>query len=234
MLWDLVTFEFGVTFVAQEPVLNSMLTPLVSIGLGIWAAMRPGGRTDGLVSGTTLFAHSMPGFVVGPVFIIVIAISLSLAPAVPMVAESAPWHRILAVSVLPVAALIVSGVASQFRLLRAGMIEALDSEVVGRARLSGVPEWRLVITCALPVALIPMLNGTAQVGAGIISDTVVIEAAFRCPSIGLELIRAIAQREVPTVQAIAFVAAFAVIVANLLADIGVLALDPRVRRTAHG
>ena len=70
--------------------------------------------------------------------------------------------------------------------------------------------------------------------AGIISGTVVIEAVFRFPGIGLELIRAISQREVPTVQAITFCAAFAVILANLLADIGVLALDPRVRRKAHG
>lgn len=250
VLWDLITFDFGVTILTQEPVkatiyhplMNSLLmasiavllTPLVSIALGIWAALRPGGRTDGVVSGATLFAYSMPDFVVGNVFIITFAIWLGLAPAVLMVSENAPWQQILAVSVLPVAALTVSGVAYQFRLLRAGMVEALDSEFVERARLSGVPEWRLVVTHALPVALIPMLNGSAQFVAGIISGTVVIEAVFRFPGIGLELIRAVAQREVPTVQAIAFCAAFAVIIANLLADIGVLALDPRVRRNAHG
>lgn len=250
VLWNLVTFDFGVTILTQErvidfiyhPLMNSLLmasvavilTPLVSIALGIWAALKPGGRTDGIVSGATLFAYSMPDFVVGNVFIITFAIWLGLAPAVLMVAESAPWHAILAVSILPVAALTVSGVAYQFRLLRAGMVEALDSEFVERARLSGVPEWRLVVTHALPVALIPMLNGSAQFVAGIISGTVVIEAVFRFPGIGLELIRAIAQREVPTVQAITFCAAFAVILANLLADIGVLALDPRVRRKSHG
>lgn len=250
MFWNLVTFDFGVTLLTQEPVIDSVwhpminsllmasvaivLTPLVSIGLGIWAAMKPGGRTDGLVSGGTLFAYSMPDFVVGNVFVMVFAIWLGLAPAVLMVTESAPWYAILAVSVLPVAALIVSGVAYQFRLLRAGMVEALDSEFIERVRLSGVPEWRLVVVHALPVALIPMLNGTAQFVAGIISGTVVIEAVFRFPGIGLELIRAIAQREVPTVQAITFVAAFAVIVSNLLADIAVLALDPRVRRRANG
>ena len=221
VLWNLVTFDFGVTILTQErvidsiyhPLINSLLmasvavilTPLVSITLGIWAALKPGGRTDGIVSGVTLFAYSMPDFVVGNVFIIAFAIWLGLAPAVLMVAESAPWHEILAVSVLPVAALTVSGVAYQFRLLRAGMVEVLDSEFVERARLSGI-----------------------------ISGTVVIEAVFRFPGIGLELIRAIAQREVPTVQAITFCAAFAVILANLLADIGVLALDPRVRRKSHG
>lgn len=250
VLWDLVTFGFGVTILTQEPVIDGIyhalmnsllmasvavvLTPLVSIALGIWTALKPGGRTDGIVSGTTLFAYSMPDFVVGNVFIMVFAIWLGLAPAVLMVAETAPWHQILAVSVLPVAALTVSGVAYQFRLLRAGMVEALDSEFVERARLSGVPNWRLVVTHALPAALIPMLNGSAQFVAGIISGTVVIEAVFRFPGIGLELIRAISQREVPTVQAITFCAAFAVILANLLADIGVLALDPRVRRKSHG
>ncbi|MEO0913727.1 MAG: ABC transporter permease [Pseudomonadota bacterium] len=250
VFWGLITFDFGVTILTQEPVLDGIyhalinsllmasvaviLTPLVSIALGIWAAMKPGGRTDAMVSGATLFAYSMPDFVVGNVFIIVFAIWLGLAPAVLMITETAPWHEILAVSILPVAALIVSGVAYQFRLLRAGMIEALESEFVERARLSGVPNWRLVITHALPVALIPMLNGTAQFVAAIISGTVVIEAVFRFPGIGLELIRAISQREVPTVQAITFCAAFAVIMANLLADVGVLALDPRVRRRAHG
>lgn len=250
VFWNLITFDFGVTLLTQEPVMDSVwhpmmnsllmasvaivLTPLVSIGLGIWAALKPGGRTDGLVSGGTLFAYSMPDFVVGNVFVIVFAIWLGLAPAVLMITESAPWYDILAVSILPVAALIVSGVAYQFRLLRAGMVEALESEFIERARLSGVPEWRLVVVHALPVALIPMLNGTAQFVAGIISGTVVIEAVFRFPGVGVELIRAIAQREVPTVQAITFVAAFAVILANLLADVAVLALDPRVRRRVHG
>lgn len=246
----LITFDFGVTILTREPVfaaiwhpmLNSLLmasvaiilTPLVSIGLGIAAALKPGGRVDGAVSATTLFTYSMPDFVVGNIFVIVFAIWLGLAPAVIMIMKSAPWQEVLAYSVLPVTALIVSGVAYQFRLLRAGMIEALDSEYVERARLSGVPEWRLVVVHALPAALIPMLNGTAQFVAGIISGTVVIEAVFRFPGIGLELIRALSQREIPTVQAITFLAAFAVIASNLLADVSILALDPRVRRASHG
>ncbi|QPM89812.1 ABC transporter permease [Pseudooceanicola algae] len=250
VLGNLVTFDFGVTLMTQEPVfdaifhpmLNSLLmasvaillTPLVSIALGIWAALRPGGRADGVISGATLFTYSMPDFVVGNVFIIVFALILGWAPAVLMIGEDASWHAILAVSVLPVCALIVSGVAYQFRLLRAGMVEAMASEYVERARLSGLPEWRLVIVHALPTALIPMLNGTAQFVAGIVSGTVVIEAVFRFPGIGVELIRAIAQREVPTIQAITFLAAFGVILSNLLADTAVLALDPKVRRKSHG
>ena len=247
---DLVTFDFGVTLLNREPVLESIwhpmlnsllmaavamvLTPLISIALGLAAALRPGGRTDGMVSGATLFTYSMPDFVVGNVFIIVFALWLGIAPAVLMISKSAPAAQVLAVSVLPVLALVVSGIAYQFRLLRAGMIEARDSDYVERARLSGLPAWRLVLVHALPVALIPMLNGTAQFVAGIISGVVVIEAVFRFPGLGLELIRAVAQREVPTIQAITFLAAFAVILGNLLADVAILALDPRVRRPADG
>lgn len=252
--WDvftgLVRFDFGVTIMTREPVwdsirhplLNSLLmagvavalTPLFAVGLGVLAALKPGGRLDSAISGATLFGYSMPDFVVGNVFIIVFALELGLAPAVLMVSESASAGAMLSVAALPVLALIVSGVAYQFRLLRAGMVEAMESDFVERARLSGVPERRLVLTHALPSALIPMLNGSAQFVAGIVSGAVVIEAVFRYPGIGLELVRAVAQREVPTVQAIAFLAAFGVIVTNLLADLAILGLDPRVRRRADG
>ncbi|MEM7695277.1 MAG: ABC transporter permease [Pseudomonadota bacterium] len=245
----LVTFDFGVTIMTREPVLDAiwhpmlnsllmaglavLITPLIAIALGVTAALRPGGHLDGAVSAGTLFTYSMPDFVVGNVFIIVFALQLGLAPAVLMIAESAPAWQILSAAILPVAALTVSGVAYQFRLLREGMVDALGSEFIERARLAGVPEWRLVVRHALPVAIIPMLNGTAQFVAAIFSSVVVIEAVFRFPGIGLELIRAVAQREVPTVQAITFLAASAVIISNLLADIALLALDPRVRRR-HG
>lgn len=250
MLLGLITFDFGKTLVTRDavidniwhPMINSMLmasiaivvTPLVAIALGIAAAIKPGGRLDGIVSGATLFSYSMPDFVVANIFVMVFALQLGLVPAVLLIPEYASAGEVLKLSVLPVMALIVSGVAYQFRLLRAGMLEALASEFVERARLSGVPEWRLVIVHALPVAVIPMLNGTAQFVAGIISGVVVIEAVFRFPGVGLELIRAIIQREIPTVQAITFLAAFAVILGNLLADIAVLALDPRVRRPSNG
>lgn len=250
MLLDLITFDFGETLLTRDavidniwhPMMNSLLmasiaivvTPLVAIALGIAAAIKPGGRLDGVVSGGTLFSYSMPDFVVANIFVMFFALLLGLVPAVLLIPEYAPAGEILKVSVLPVMALVVSGVAYQFRLLRAGMLEALASEFVERARLSGVPEWRLVIVHALPVAVIPMLNGTAQFVAGIISGVVVVEAVFRFPGIGLELIRALSQREIPTVQAITFLAAFAVILGNLLADIAVLALDPRVRRPSSG
>ena len=120
-------------------------------------------------------------------------------------------------------------------VLRAGMVEALNSDYVERARLAGIPQWRISIMHALPSALVPMLSATAYFVAGLLATAVVVESVFKFPGAGGELLRAISQREIPTIQAIAFLAALAVIVANLIADLAILVLDPRVRTsTRHG
>jgi peptide/nickel transport system permease protein len=244
----LFTFDFGVTIVKREPVIERIAHPLINsailaslalvvmlttvITLGVLASLKPGGRLDNTISGTTLFTYSMPDFVVSNVFVIVFAVWLGMTPAVIFAPTDAAKSTILAATVLPVLALCVHGAAYQFRLLRAGMVEALNSDYVERARLSGLPNWRICLRHALPSALIPMLNGTAHFVASLLSGTVVVETVFKFPGIGLELLRDLSQREIPTIQAIAFIAALAVVVANLLADIAVLVLDPRVRTNA--
>lgn len=246
MWWELFSFDFGVTLTRQEPVMERIYHPMINslimaglttvvviviaVALGVLSALRPGGWLDTGLSGTTLLAYSMPDFVVGNVFVIIFAIWLGWVPAVILFNTDAPALTVLGASVLPVMALCISGVAYQFRLLRTGMIDALSSDFVERARLSGVSKFRIALVHALPIAVIPMLSGTAYFVASLISGTVVIEAVFKFPGAGLELLRSLAQREIPTVQAIAFMSAFAVVLTNLLADLAVLLLDPRVRR----
>lgn len=241
----LMTFDFGTTIIKREPVSDRIMHPMVNsailagvalivmlvivITLGVLASFKPGGRLDNAISTTTLFTYSMPDFVVSNIFVIVFAVWLGLLPAVILAPTNAPKLTILAAAILPVIALCVHGAAYQFRLLRAGMTEALNSDYVERARLAGIPTWRISIMHALPSAMIPMLSGTATFVAGLLSGSVVVEAVFKYPGAGGELLRAISQREIPTVQAIAFLAALAVIVANLIADLAILALDPRVR-----
>jgi len=251
-VWQrLFSLDFGTTIVKREPVYDRILHPMINsailagvalavmlaavIVLGVLASLRPGGRLDNAISGTTLFTYSMPDFVVSNIFVIVFAVWLGLSPAVIFASTDAPKLTILAAAILPVVALCVHGAAYQFRLLRTGMIEALNSDYAERAQLAGVPAWRICIGHALPSALIPMLNGTAAFVAALLSGSVVVESVFKFPGIGSELLRALAQREIPIIQAIAFLAALAVIVANLIADIAVLALDPRVRTSSrHG
>jgi len=243
---QLFTFDFGVTLVKREPVFDRIIYPMrnsaimagtalvvmlvLVLIIGIAAAWKPGGRIDSLLSGGILAGYSLPEFVVGNLFVIVFAVWLGIAPAVIMIGTKAPALDMLAVTFLPVAALCVASAAYQFRLLRAGMIEALEADYIERAQLAGVPRWRLLITHALPSAMIPMLNGTASFVAGVLSGTVVLEAVFKYPGAGVELLRALSQRDIPSIQAIAFLAALTVVLCNLLADLAALALDPRIRR----
>ena len=74
-----------------------------------------------------------------------------------------------------------------------------------------------------------MLNASALFIAGLLSGLIVVEKVFGYPGLGLELIKAVGSREVPVVQAISFLAAVIVIVMNLLADLSIIVLDPRVR-----
>lgn len=243
---QLFSFDFGVTIMKREPVLDRILYPVrnsaimagaalvgmlvLVVVLGIAATWRPGGRLDSLLSGAILAGYSLPEFVVGNFFVIVFAIWLGIAPAVIMINTNAPALDMLAVVMLPVAALCVASAAYQFRLLRAGMIEALEADYIERAKLAGISRWRLSFVHALPSAMIPMLNGTASFVAGVLSGTVVIEAVFKYPGAGVELLRALSQRDIPSIQAIAFLAALAVVACNLLADLAALALDPRIRK----
>lgn len=248
MWWNQFSFNFGVTLTQGEPVIDRILYPirnsaiLAGVGLiamlalvltlGVLASLRPGGKLDTALSSTTLLFYSLPEFVVGNLFVMVFAVWLGLAPAVIMLNTNADPLAVLASALLPVAALCVGGAAYQFRLLRGGMIEAMATDYVERARLAGLPMWRIALVHVLPAAVVPMLNGTAQFVAGLLSGTVVLEAVFKYPGAGVELLRALSQRELPTIQAIAFLAALAVVGANLLSDLAVIALDPRVRRRA--
>ncbi len=110
------------------------------------------------------------------------------------------------------------------------MIEVMASDFVERLHLSGIPRWRILLVHALPAAVIPGLSAAALYAASLVSGIVVVEMVFAYPGIGAELVRAVTRREVHVVQAIALAAAICVVSFNLLADLGISALDPRTRR----
>ena len=111
------------------------------------------------------------------------------------------------------------------------MIEALSTDFVERLRLTGVPEWRIVLLHALPAAVIPSLTAMALYAAALVSGIVVVELVFAYPGLGQELVRAVTRREVHVIQAIALLSAALVVLFNFLADLAILALDPRTRQS---
>ncbi len=244
----IVVGDFGVTFIDQVPIGELIWHPLLNslqLGLIITLIAAPvafligaatgywrGGRPDSVVSTAAILGYSIPDFVIGTVLIIVFAVWLPLFPAVILAFADAPPMELIAISLLPALTVIIGHVAHLSRLLRAGFIETMNSEFVERARLSGIPETRIVLRHVLPASVIPMLNSAALFIAGLLSGLVVVEKVFGYPGLGLELIDSVARREVHVVQAITFLAASLVVVMNLLADLSIILLDPRVR--SHG
>ena len=244
----IVVGDFGVSFIDKVPIMELIWHPLLNslqLGLIITLIAAPvafligaitgywrGGRPDTVVSTAAIIGYSIPDFVIGTVLIIVFAVWLPLFPAVILAFADAPPIELIAVSLLPTLTIIIGHVAHLSRLLRAGFIETMNSEFVERARLSGIPEMRIVLRHVVPAAVIPMLNSAALFIAGLLSGLVVVEKVFGYPGLGLELIDSVARREVHVVQAITMMAAFTVIFMNLLADLSIILLDPRVR--SHG
>ena len=244
-----VVGDFGLTFIDKTPVseviwdplLNSLLLGLVitliavpvALAIGSSTGYYRGRRPDAIISSLAIIGYSIPDFVIGTLLIIFFAVWIPLFPAMILVFADASIWELLKVSLMPAVTVIIGHVAHLSRLLRAGFIEAMNCEFIERARLSGVPEKRIVFRHALPASVIPSLNSVALFIAGLLNGLIVIEKVFGYPGLGLQLIEAVDKREVHVVQAITFLGAVLVIGMNLLADLSIIVLDPRVRSHKH-
>jgi len=237
--------DFGLTFIDKmpvteviwDPLLNSLLLGAVitvialpvALVIGSITGYYRGRKPDAVVSALAIIGYSIPDFVIGTLLIMLFAVWIPLFPALILVFADASVWELLRVSLMPAVTVIIGHVAHLSRLLRTGFIEAMNCEFVERARLSGVPEKRIVLRHALPASVIPALNSMALFIAGLLNGLIVIEKVFGYPGLGLALIEAVDKREVHVVQAITFLGAVLVIAMNLLADLSVIILDPRVR-----
>ena len=131
--------------------------------------------------------------------------------------------------VLPVATLVIVIVPYIFRMMRAAMIEALESDYVEMARLKGVPEWRLVLMHALPNALAPTIQVIGLTFLYLAGGVVVVEFVFNFPGIGQGLVFAVDNRDIPVIQFIVVALAAFYVVMNIVTDVVALLATPRRR-----
>jgi peptide/nickel transport system permease protein len=201
----------------------------VTLILATLAALSKGKVPDSLISVATLIGLSLPEFVLGTLLIYVFAVQLSVAPALSIVNPGDDLATRLHATVLPAVTLMVAMAVYAIRMLRDNLIDVLDSEYVRMATLKGVPRRRVVVRHALPNAVGPALNITALNLTYLIGGIVVVETVFSYPGLGQVLVEAISVRDVPVVEATALLAAAVYIIANLVADVLALLLNPRLR-----
>ena len=201
----------------------------VTLILATLAALSKGKVPDSLISVATLIGLSLPEFVLGTLLIYVFAVQLSVAPALSIVNPGDDLATRLHATVLPAVTLMVAMAVYAIRMLRDNLIDVLDSEYVRMATLKGAPRRRVVVRHALPNAVGPALNITALNLTYLIGGIVVVETVFSYPGLGQVLVEAISVRDVPVVEATALLAAAVYIIANLVADVLALLLNPRLR-----
>lgn len=224
---DIVWYPFR-NSLALAAVTLALALPL-ALALGIASAFWRDRGADSTISGIVILGYSIPEFVIGTGLVMAFSVAWPLVPATVTTATRAPLADLIGAAPLVVATIVIGSVAYLTRLLRSGMIEALESDAIERLRLAGLPERRIVLVHALPAAILPALTAAALYTAALVSGIVVVEMVFAYPGIGQEMVRAVSTREIPVIQAIAVMAALAVIGTNLAADLALLALDPRRR-----
>jgi len=206
--------------------MSSLLTALISLPLGILAALKQNSPIDNIVRSTLMVTMVMPTFYIGILLIIVLSVKIHLFP-VSGYGET-PFEHVKHLF-LPSLTLALGASPILIRSLRASILDAFQSDYVTTARAKGLAEQRVVTRHVLQNALIPTIT-LFGIGVGaLLGGTVITEKVFALPGAGALLVDSIAARDYATVQSATLVVALLVILVNLLTDIIYSFIDPRVR-----
>lgn len=221
----------------------------LALPLGVLAAIYRGGWIDQVCRVTSSVAAAMPGFFFGLLLIYAFYFLLGIAPepigrlpgwALPppavtgfMTIDSllAGDHELfwaaLAQMALPAASMAIFAIAPLMRMMRSGMIDALDSDYIMAARAFGLSRTRVVLGYALPNALLPVLATMGMVLSTMLGANIMIEKLFAWPGIGAYAINALIGLDYAPVQAFVLIVAVMFVLLTLLIDILSAAVDPR-------
>lgn len=212
--------RFGATLEIAVPSL--ILSFVVGLVLGTWAALRRGQLADKAIRLATLSGFSVPTFWLGLMLILVFAVTLRVLPSGGL---GGPSHLIL-----PVITLSAYSVGIVSRVTRAAVLDILNEDFVTTARATGIGWRRVIVGHVLKNALIPVVTiASLQFGATL-SGAVVTETVFNYPGLGSLIVEGISARDYPTVQGAVLLGALAFLALNFLTDVAYMWLDPRVAR----
>ncbi len=195
---------------------------LIGLPAGLFAATRRGRASDRAVMVLSFVGVSAPQFVVGLLLIYVFAY---LGGWFPLGGYGTVWHL-----VLPALTLGITGGGWYSRMSRSSMVDVLRQDYIRTARAKGLGEGKVVLVHALRNAMLPVV---AMIGLDIgifMSGAVVVESVFGWPGIGQLAWQAIQRIDIPIIMGVTLVAAVAIVIGNLLADVATSLIDTRVRR----
>jgi len=207
----------------------------IGTGLGIIAGWRHGGWLDRVLPGL-MFFQAVPYFFLALILIEVLAVRAGVLPIgqgyagglVPgwngAFIGSAIYH-----SLLPAFTIVITSMAGWMLQMRNVMITTVGEDYVVAAQAKGLRPSRVVLTYAARNAILPQLQGFGLALGFVVSGAIIMEIVFSYPGIGEQLLNAVTADDFPMMQAIFLVITFAVLIANLIVDFVIVAVDPRAR-----
>jgi len=242
-------FNLGYSYFSEEPVRTLIFNRLpatlsltvgavvlwivLGIPVGIISAIKRGKLVDRAAMGTALVFVSMPVFWLGLIVLLLFATDIGQIPIFPgansyvgLTVSPVKWFESL---ILPWIVLAATQAAIYSRLLRGNLLEVMGEDYIRTARAKGLPERDVIFRHGLRSAITPVVTVLGIDIAGLLGGAVLTETVFSIHGIGLLNYNAISNGDLPVVQGTVLLAAMAVVVLNIIVDIGYAYLDPRVR-----
>lgn len=201
--------------------LACLLAMVVSLPLGLLAALRVNRFSDRAVTTLSLLTQSLPGFWVGVVLMLVFSRKLNWLPSSGL---ESPQSLIL-----PTITLALPFIAILTRMTRSGLLEVIGEGYIVTARAKGLSERTVIFPHAIRNAMIPIITIVGLEFGTLLGGAVITETVFSFPGIGRLLVTSIQVRDYAVVQACVVVIAAAFVLVNLVVDLLYGYLDPRVR-----
>jgi len=237
-LWNLLHGDFGPSFKYKDFTVTELIAQgfpvslqlggiaivlalVIGLTLGIAAAFRQNSWIDYLATGVAMIGVAVPNFIIAPLLTLVFGLMLGLLPVGGWGGAS---HY-----VLPVVALCLPQIAVVTRLMRSSMIEVLHTNYVRTARAKGLPEIITITRHAIRAAILPIVSYLGPAIAGIITGSVVVEQIFGIPGIGRYFVQGSLNRDYTMVMGVTIFYGALIIMCNLVADLLLYRLDPRIR-----
>jgi peptide/nickel transport system permease protein len=237
---------FGYSFITQQPVWPDLISRLpvtlslavgaavlwvlFGVSTGVISALRPGSLLDRGAMGVSLAGVSLPIFFTGLLGLLFFSYKLDwFAPGgsyTPITENPGLWFYDL---LLPWIVLAFQFSAAYARLTRAGMLETLGEDYIRTARAKGLAERNVNLQHGLRAALTPLLTIFGLDFGLLVGGAVLTEQVFSLPGLGKYAVDAIVNNDLPKILGVTMMAAFFVVVANLIVDLLYAVVDPRVR-----
>jgi len=233
----LVQGDFGRSLTFQGPALPIVIERLgatavlvaaalaIAVGfgvlLGLWCAVRRDRMTDLIISSLSVAGQSMPSFWLGLLLIQFFALDLGWFPTSGF---GGPWHL-----VLPAVTLSTFLLPNFVLVTRTSVLETIGEPYVTTAQAKGLGDTWILFRHVLPNALNPVLSLLGLQMGRLMGGSIVTETIFAWPGVGRLIIGSIFQRDVPIVAACVLIISLAIVVANLIVDLVLALLDPRIR-----